>query len=78
MEWSEALLISAPGLFTEQMPSLIVDTVSSLSNQGGESRRLLQWSSVSGMGKGQGIRPVSVFPEFVSGQSVNIFPLSYP
>lgn len=78
MEWSEALLISAPGLFTEQMPSLIVDTVSSLSNQGGDSLRVLSEVQYQGWGKGQGIRPVEYFLNLSVDSHVNIFPPSYP
>lgn len=58
MEWPEALLLSVPVSFTEQRPSLIVDTVSRLSNQDGDSRGERSEVQRQGWGKGQGTRPV--------------------
>jgi len=78
MEWSEALLISAPGSFTEQMPSLIVDTVSSLSNRDGDSRRVRSEVQRQGWGKGRGIHPVEYFLNLSVDSHLNIFPPSCP
>lgn len=51
-EWSEALLISALGSFAEQMPTLVGGTVSSLSNQDGDSRRVPSEIECQGWRKG--------------------------
>ena len=74
MEWSEALFISALSSFTEQMPSLIVDTVSSLSNHDGDSHQVRSEVQYQGWGKGQGIHPVEYFLNLSVDSHLNILP----
>lgn len=78
MEWSEALLLSAPGSFTEQRPSLTVDIVSSLSNQDRDSRGERSEVQRQGWGKGQGTRPVEYFLNLLVDSHGNIFLPSCP
>ena len=78
MEWSEALLLSVPGSFTEQRPSLTVDIVSSLSDQDGDSRGECSELQRQGWGKGRGTRPVEYFLNLLADGPANIFLPSCP